>query len=99
MTDPIENEPLSEWLGAYLDGELNPECRAWVESHLASCSICQQELEELRRISRLLHADPQPASKLSSDLFISRLLEHLSGQNEREPFSTHPSTTRQNRST
>lgn len=35
-------------LGAYLDGELGPQDRAAVESHVESCAACRGELEGLR---------------------------------------------------
>lgn len=39
-----------ELLNAYLDGELDAKQRAYVEAHLKSCPICQEELESLQRI-------------------------------------------------
>ena len=55
MAGPSQSDTLREWLGAYMDGELNTERRAWVERHLADCAECRLELDELRRLSRLLH--------------------------------------------
>lgn len=49
-----------EWLGAYHDGELSDERRAWVEAHLPTCPDCQQELAELRALSDLLQIEPAP---------------------------------------
>jgi anti-sigma factor RsiW len=69
MTNLIENDAVREWLGAYLDGELNAERRAWVQYHLARCAMCRHELEELRNLSSLLHADPLPVSQCSADQF------------------------------
>jgi hypothetical protein len=77
MTDLIENDAVREWLGAYLDGELNAERRAWVEYHLARCAMCRHELEELRKLSSRLHADPLPVSECSADQFLERVLERL----------------------
>lgn len=65
---------VSEWLGAYLDGELNAERRAWVEEHLATCAGCREELESLRALSSLLLADAQPAT---SGAFTSRVMAAL----------------------
>jgi anti-sigma factor RsiW len=59
MTDNRQ-DPIREWLGAYLDGELNADRRAWVEDHLATCPACQAEMRSLRALSDLLHADPEP---------------------------------------
>jgi anti-sigma factor RsiW len=55
MADSIQNQ-----LGAYLDGELDERAQAAVRAHLETCPACQNELEELRRISHLLRAAPLP---------------------------------------
>lgn len=55
----LQADPYQEWLGAYFDGELSGERRAWVEEHLAACATCQSELESLRLLSGLLHADDE----------------------------------------
>jgi anti-sigma factor RsiW len=47
-------EHMNQWLGAYLDNELNQEMQGKVEAHLATCSSCQAELEELKSLSKLL---------------------------------------------
>lgn len=48
MTDSCEQiEPM---LSAYLDDELDPPERAAVERHVAGCSRCARELDELRGI-------------------------------------------------
>ncbi len=39
-----------ELLSGYLDGELDEQQRARVESHLKTCPACQEELEALRQI-------------------------------------------------
>ncbi len=41
-------------LGAYVDGELPERLFRKVESHLASCKTCRQELEEIRGMDELL---------------------------------------------
>jgi hypothetical protein len=55
MPDPMRNK-----LGAYLDGELDRRSQIAVQAHLETCQTCQDELEELRRLSHLLRAAPQP---------------------------------------
>lgn len=50
------DEHVNQWLGAYLDGELNVEKQNKVKVHLASCRSCQVELEELKSPSNLLKA-------------------------------------------
>jgi hypothetical protein len=47
-------------LNAYLDGELNGIRRQEVERHLSECQACQTELRELKDISNLLRAAPEP---------------------------------------
>ncbi|MGZ9221850.1 MAG: anti-sigma factor family protein [Anaerolineales bacterium] len=51
---------VTEWLNAYLDGELNSSRLPHVEAHLAECQVCQAELESLERVSGLLHEVPTP---------------------------------------
>jgi len=48
------DEHVNQWLGAYLDGELNREKQRTVKTHLATCHSCQAELEELKHLSTLL---------------------------------------------
>jgi predicted anti-sigma-YlaC factor YlaD len=45
-------------ISAYHDGELNPQQRASLEQHLASCAECQAELNQTRRLSSLLASAP-----------------------------------------
>lgn len=45
-------------LSAYLDEEVSPAERARVESHLAACASCQQELAALRKTVALLRQLP-----------------------------------------
>lgn len=49
-------EHINQWLGAYLDNELKEEMQRKVKAHLANCSSCQAELEELKSLSKLLKA-------------------------------------------
>ncbi len=71
------NDYVKEWLGAYLDGELSDERRAWVENHLAGCPDCRKELDELRALSNLLHAVPAPATGLSNAEFTRQVTRRL----------------------
>ncbi|MCA1743410.1 MAG: zf-HC2 domain-containing protein, partial [Desulfovibrionales bacterium] len=51
-------------LGAYLDGELNEFESKGVGAHVADCSACCKKLEELRRLTRVMHGlevPPAPA--------------------------------------
>ena len=47
-------------LSALIDGQLSPEEQTQSETHLQSCTACQQQLAELRQTVALLHALPQP---------------------------------------
>jgi len=51
---------VTEWLNAYLDGELNSSRLHSVEAHLAECELCQAALESLEGLSSLLHEVPTP---------------------------------------
>jgi anti-sigma factor (TIGR02949 family) len=44
------------FLDAYLDGELEPDKRAELEEHLASCSECKQKLDRLRQLREFFTA-------------------------------------------
>ena len=45
---------VTEWLNAYLDGELKGNRLQHVEEHLAGCTACQAELDSLQNLSGLL---------------------------------------------
>ena len=49
-------------LPVFVVGGLEPEEAAEVKDHLASCSDCRRELEELRKVNRALEAAPPPAN-------------------------------------
>jgi hypothetical protein len=51
---------VTEWLGAYADGELRGSQLQQVKAHLAECEVCQLELESLDRLSSLLQEVPLP---------------------------------------
>ena len=55
------SDHVTEWLNAYLDGELKGMRLHWVEEHLASCVACQAELDSLEKLSVLLQQVPAPA--------------------------------------
>lgn len=54
------SEHSTEWLNAYLDGELHGSRLYRVEAHLSACQACQAELAALKRLSGLLHGIPLP---------------------------------------
>ena len=49
---------VTEWLNAYLDGELHDSQLRHVETHLAECDACLAELDSLERLSDLLQEAP-----------------------------------------
>jgi anti-sigma factor RsiW len=51
---------VTEWLNAYLDGELKGKRLHEVEEHLAECEACQSELDSLQGLSTLLQEAPAP---------------------------------------
>lgn len=51
---------MTEWLNAYLDGELKGRRLHLVEEHLSECRECQVELRSLQGLSSLLHEVPTP---------------------------------------
>jgi hypothetical protein len=51
---------MTEWLNAYLDGELKGGRLHQVEAHLAECRECQAELQSMQSLSSLLHEVPAP---------------------------------------
>jgi len=67
------HEELHLQLNAYLDGELHGRNRKAMQAHLAVCDICRNELDELRRLSKLLQADPA-AETVPAERFVSQLM-------------------------
>ena len=51
---------VTDWLNAYLDGELQGSHLYHVETHLIRCEVCQAELKSLERLSGLLQQAPLP---------------------------------------
>ncbi len=48
-------------LSAYIDGQLSTEEQQQTDLHLQECTVCRQQLAELRETVALLHALPQPS--------------------------------------
>ncbi|MFA5801977.1 MAG: sigma-70 family RNA polymerase sigma factor [Thermoleophilia bacterium] len=49
---PPDCEECIALLSPYIDGELKPEKKGWVESHLEDCTFCMAALDEMREASR-----------------------------------------------
>jgi predicted anti-sigma-YlaC factor YlaD len=63
---------ITEWLNAYLDGELKGGQLHQVKEHLAECRECRAELRALQSLSNLLHEVPAPEFT-SSERFASQV--------------------------
>jgi hypothetical protein len=74
------HEDMRAMLNPYLDNELHGRRLLEFESHLASCKSCQNELKELRLVSALLQASPEPEF-MPADRFVSNLNMHLPRRN------------------
>lgn len=57
--DPICSE-VQDTLEAYLDNELDTDTHTTVSAHVASCSVCQDEVRFIQAISGALHELPKP---------------------------------------
>src|SRR5678815_859601 len=69
---------MTEWLNAYMDGEMSGSRLDLMEEHLAGCDVCRAELESLRRLSMTLHEVPAPEF-MSTERFaaqVSLLIPH-----------------------
>ena len=54
------SDHITEWLNAYIDGELHGSRLHSVQAHLAECDACLAELDSLENLSHLLHKVPVP---------------------------------------
>jgi anti-sigma factor RsiW len=73
---------VTEWLGAYVDGELRGVRLRWVESHLAQCPLCREELDGLRALSAVLQESP---AMETPERFVARVGLRLPRSQERPP--------------
>jgi predicted anti-sigma-YlaC factor YlaD len=63
---------VTEWLNAYVDGELSGRRLHQVEEHLPECEACQTELESLQGLSVLLQEVPT-AEFISNEKFVAQV--------------------------
>ena len=73
---------VTEWLNAYLDGELKGMRLRQLEEHLAECEVCQAELESLNSLSALLQEVPT-AEFTSHERFVSEVNLRLPQRREK----------------
>ena len=69
-------EDMRALLNAYLDGELSGWRLLQMQTHLASCASCREELRQLRTVSDLLQAAPAPEF-IPTDRFVANLTLNL----------------------
>ena len=67
------NEHVTDWLGAYHDGELHSHRLQQVEVHLNRCQVCRAELQKLRGLSALLQECSVPVLLTSPNRFVSQV--------------------------
>lgn len=77
------HEHVTEWLGAYLDGELHKGRQNEIEEHLAKCALCRSELDALSRLSAELHAFTPLHPSISSERFTAQVVLQLPRQVDR----------------
>ncbi len=73
---------VTEWLGAFHDGELHGARLRHVEGHLAECATCQAELNEIQTLSTLLQNTSSIGDFLPSERFVANLALSLPRQPE-----------------
>lgn len=81
-------DQMSIKLEAYLDGELDKRGQKEVEAHLEKCPSCRDELEELRKLSALMDAIPEPDFASASE-FKARIMLQLPRKEETAKASSN----------
>jgi hypothetical protein len=76
---------VTEWLGAYVDGELSGMRLRRVESHLRECSVCRREVDWLRALSGLLEESSAVERRTSPERFVAQVGLRLPRRQERPP--------------
>ncbi len=66
-------EHVTNWLNAYLDGELYGLRLRQVEDHLQKCAACRAELGDLQRLSKLLQETVPAENFTPTDRFVANL--------------------------
>jgi hypothetical protein len=64
---------VTEWLGAYHDGELSSARLRQVEGHLAECAECQAELDGIQGLSALLRETAPAGEFVPTERFVANL--------------------------
>jgi anti-sigma-K factor RskA len=82
-------------LAAFVLGGLEPEEAAEIRHHLATCTDCRRELEELRKVNRALEAAPPPEVPPShlKDVILSQVrAEQRSTSTEEQSYDSEEGT-------
>jgi predicted anti-sigma-YlaC factor YlaD len=66
-------EHVTRLLDRYYDGELGPGKRSRVERHLDACDECQTALDEMERLSAVLHESPPAPTLTPPDRFVAQV--------------------------
>lgn len=77
-----------QWLGAYYDGELNPEKNQQIKEHLETCQDCQKQLDQIAYLSAILHKVPEVAPLQPVDIFIEQVVTKLPEKKSQNPGIT-----------
>jgi hypothetical protein len=64
---------VTDWLGAYVDGELGRSRVRRVEAHVAECAMCQAELDGLRALAALLQESPPAEAIRPAERFVANV--------------------------
>ena len=67
------NNHVTDWLGAYHDGELSGLRLRQVGAHLADCETCQAELKRLRALTMLLQESPAAEAITPPERFVAQV--------------------------
>jgi anti-sigma factor RsiW len=66
------SEHLTEWLGAFVDGELHGAHLRRVQTHLEHCESCREEVRALRELAAVLDETRGPALRVP-ERFVSQV--------------------------
>jgi anti-sigma factor RsiW len=67
------SEHVTDWIGAYHDGELRGARLRQVESHLRDCAACQAELDALSALSTLLQEESAMPPGTAPERFVAQV--------------------------
>ena len=83
------SQHITEWMDAYLDGELNHREQIKVESHLKQCAECRDLVAERRMLSSLLAELPPVKTQKPVEQFASEVNLMLPRGKNRQKSALH----------